>query len=63
MSPETAIQWALIAAEAAMKVLEQIGDHDLRNEAARQTREMLSDEKLRLRAAAQEMLDRRKRGG
>lgn len=61
MTPETAIQWALLAAEAAMKILDQIQDKDTREEAARQTRAMITDQKLLLRAEAQRMLDRRRR--
>lgn len=62
MSPETALQWALLAAEAAMKVLDKIQDEDLKREATQRTREMISDAKLRLRSEAQEMLNERRRG-
>lgn len=61
MNPETVVQWALLAAEAAMKVLDQIQDKDTRDEAARQTRAMLTDQKLLLRAEAQRMLDERRK--
>lgn len=62
MSPETALQWALLAAEAAMKVLDKIQDEDLKREATQRTREMITDAKLRLRSEAQEMLNERRRG-
>lgn len=63
MGAETALQWGLLAAQAAMKILDKIQDEELRREAAAETRQMLTDQKLLLRAEAQEMLMERKRRG